>query len=368
MQRLRAWAEGSDWRRFLPVALTLIFASGAISVAVFDDDGDGKPDRVNVERKFKEVDPPGPTPPLTVDTDNQLQPDEQREAEESEARSTASDEPVDLHEDMRDETPPGVTAEQVKDGLEATEALADKTLTDPQPPAGAQAWSCPNHLVRNRSALNGPRVGTALHFTVSDPGSLNAIRGLFDTSSFGASSNFGIELAGRCETWVPRSEKAWAQGAANSAYFSIEIVTKDRSRESWLAAPIIKNGILAALVRDLNRSIGAPLKLVDPVGCTWKPGIVDHDRLECGNTHWDVGLNFPWDVFIKQVQLGTACGERCNRKKSLRTRHNATHRALRKRQCNVKGKDKARCQRLMRRNLVLHETARAEKIRLVPGR
>jgi N-acetyl-anhydromuramyl-L-alanine amidase AmpD len=160
--------------------------------------------------------------------------------------------------------------------------------------------------VVNQSALSGRRAGVALHFTVSDPGSLNAIFGLFNRRSFGASSNYGFELFNlRCEQWVPEGRKAWAQGNANSAYVSIEIISKDRSRASWLSSAAFKRGTLAALVRDIAKRQGTPLRRVNPSGCVWTPGIVDHDSLECGNTHWDVGTKFPWDVFMKQVRRGT---------------------------------------------------------------
>lgn len=239
---------------------------------------------------------PGPNVTVEADRDNNLEPGEQREA---------ADAGLDLHEDTRDETPPGVTPTQVEAGQRATDALAKKELVTPEQPGGAQSYSCRSRPVVNQSPLTQRRVGVALHFTVSEPGSLNAIFGLFNKPSFGASSNYGFEpITLRCERWVPEGRKAWAQLAANSAYVSVEIMTKDRSRASWLALPMIRRGTLAALVRDINRRSGAPLRHVDPVGCVWTPGIVDHDDLECGNNHWDIGKNFPWDVFIRQVQRG----------------------------------------------------------------
>jgi N-acetyl-anhydromuramyl-L-alanine amidase AmpD len=241
---------------------------------------------------------PGPDKVIEADRDNNLERGEQKEA---------ADAGLDLHEDTRDETPPGVTPAQIEAGQRATDALAKKELVTPERPGGAQNYSCRSRPVVNQSALTQRRVGVALHFTVSDPGSLNAIFGLFNRSSFGASSNYGFEpVSLKCERWVPENRKAWCQLAANSAYVCIEIMTKDRSRASWLALPMFKNGTLAALVRDIARRYGAPLKHVDPKGCVWTPGIVDHDALECGNNHWDVGKNFPWDVFMRQVQRGAS--------------------------------------------------------------
>jgi hypothetical protein len=239
---------------------------------------------------------PRPIPAVPSDPDQQLEPVEQKQAD-------TKREGVGIHEDSRDELPPGVTPEEVERGQDYAELEAETRLGEPQEPAGAQAYSCPARPVINQSALSGRRLGVALHFTVSQPGSLDAIRGLFNRRSFGASSNYGFELFNlRCQQWVPDNRKAWCQGAANSAYNCIEIITNDRSRASWLGSPAINRGILAALVADLLKRHGAPPNLVDPVGCNWKAGVTDHDRLECGNTHWDVGKNFPWDVFMAQVR------------------------------------------------------------------
>lgn len=271
------------------VVVVAVVVGGLLAFTGGDDQGVAAPITVTL--------PSGPVT-VPVDADNQLDPGEQREARDA---------GLDLHEDARDETPPGVSLAEVKAGKLRTALLARKELVAPQPPAGAQAYSCRRRPVVNQSALSGRRVGVALHFTVSDPGSLNAIFGLFNRGSFGASSNYGFELLNlRCEQWVPTGRKAWAQGAANSAYVSIEIISKDRSRASWLATPAFKRGTLAALVRDLMKQIGAPLRKVDPKGCVWTPGIVDHDSLECRNTHWDVGKHFPWDVFMSQVRRGTS--------------------------------------------------------------
>jgi N-acetyl-anhydromuramyl-L-alanine amidase AmpD len=353
------------WKAWVPILVVAAAAFGVV-ITVTDDNGDNVPDHVHIDRHFKTVLPSAPATgaPVVADADNQLEPDEQAEARRSAPDLKGN---IDLHEDTRDETPPGVSAAEIKAGQEATAALAkDEGVHAPEPVGGAQSYSCPNSIVRNQSALSGPRVGTALHFTVSSPGSGPAVIRLFDTPSFGASSNKLIELTGKCWTLVPNDRKAWAQLTANSAYYSIEIVTNDLSRAQWLAAPIIKNGTLAAIVRDLNRSIGAPLRLVDPVGCVFTPGITDHNRLECGNTHWDVGNNFPWDVFIKQVQAGpvSTCDTKCKRAKDLKARHKAAHAELARRKCSKQKAETARCKYLYAHNDALHRAADREHVKL----
>jgi N-acetyl-anhydromuramyl-L-alanine amidase AmpD len=299
------------WRQILAALVAFAVAAGltvAVTVST-DDNGDGKPDR---QRTFTILKGGPGAAPVVADTDNQLEPDEVKEAANAvpdpspvgPAATPLADNP-DIHEDARDETPPGVSTAELKEGREESKELADEGLVAPIKPAGAQSYSCPSRPVVNQSALSAKRVGVALHFTVSDPGSGPVIRRLFNTPSFGASSNALFEpLSLKCWELVPFGRKAWAQGAANSAYYSIEIVSNDRSRASWLATPMIQRGTLAAFVRDLLKRIGAPMQLVDPVGCVFKPGLTDHDRLECGNVHWDVGRNFPWDVFMRQVRAG----------------------------------------------------------------
>jgi hypothetical protein len=288
------------------VATVLLLLIGAgVTVSIVTDDGGHH--RVVVERHFVTIQQPPSTPsspspaPVVADTDHQFERDEQAEAAKSKADLAGN---PDVHEDAVDETPPGVPAAQLSAGRRFEARQAATQLASPAPPVGAQNYSCRSHPVANQSALNGRRVGVALHFTVG--GTIESVWQLFNRPSFGASSNKGVSLTGRCEIWVPNSRKAWAQLSANSAYISIEITTNDLSREQWLAAPLISKGILASIVRDDLRSIGAPAKLVDPTGCNWLAGVTDHNRLECGNSHWDVGEHFPWDVFMRQVRAGSA--------------------------------------------------------------
>jgi hypothetical protein len=292
-------------REWIPVILAVAvaaFAGTGFAVNLLVDEA-GK---VTVEVKPQPLDkdeqllenPVEGAPPIVADTNQTVQPDEKQD----------QDEPVEgvgIHEDAKDETPPGITKEELEFGRERTATLAEDQLVEPRKLGGAETVSCPNRPVVNQSSLSQRRVGVALHFTVSPFGSINVIHRLFNTPSFGASSNYGFELISlECQRWVPENRKAWAQGAANSAYVSIEIISNNLTREQWLSTPAFKTGRLAALVREISLRNGTPLKLVDPVGCVWSPGITDHDRLECGNTHWDVGPGFPWDVFMKQVREG----------------------------------------------------------------
>jgi hypothetical protein len=276
-------------RVLLATLLTLAAGGGAVvAIAVRDDDQGGRPDHSSV-RVVIPAPPGGHAQIVTVDPDQSLSPAEQQ----ADAHAGVAD----LHEDMRDESPG-------KPGLSNPPAATKTIPKDIGPPVdlgGAQIYSCPDRYVRNYSARTQKAVMFVLHYTVSVPGSFDAIRRLFDTSSFAASSDFLMELAGRCGRLVPPNGKAWTQLSFNGPSRSVEIVSYDMTRGQWLNAPIVKKGILAQLVADNLKQMGAPPRFVDPVGCTPQGGFTDHEHLECGNNHTDVGKHFPWDVFKQQV-------------------------------------------------------------------
>lgn len=233
--------------------------------------------------------------PIPNSIDPTIDPDQQQTSEQRPAG-------IDEHEDAKDETPPGVSQTDVKKINEARPAGLGKPL----PLGGAENISCRLHQVVNfNDRAPGSRVSQIIvHYTVSAPGTLDAIWNLFNTPSFAASSHILLEPSGRCEQLVPYSKKAWTQGAFNSVSDSVEIVCcrSDPTRDWWLAQPIIKNGILASWIVDRLRARGLPPKLVNPVECTPLAGFTDHLRLECGNSHTDVGRNFPWTKLTNQVQ------------------------------------------------------------------
>ena len=244
------------------------------------------------------------TPEVEVD------PDTAYEEEEEQAADELVEEGPDIHEDLKDESPEG-------DEDAATKVLETPTegIGPPVPTGGAQNYNCPRQIVRNSSArAAGSRVEIfVLHFTVSRPGSLDAIQRLFNTPSFGASSHLGLEMSGRCEQWVDWNRKAWTQGAFNSVAESVEIIAMgNEPRSVWLRSPMFKQGILAAIVADRLRARGLQPKRVNPSGCGVQvAGWTDHNALECGNNHTDVSPNFPYDVFQQQLErayYGAAAG------------------------------------------------------------
>lgn len=215
-------------------------------------------------------------------------------------------------EELRDETPDEIPKPILEDANEAEEEISKPLppVDEPLPVGGAQGYSC-----RTDYASRGYGTRTAgakvmsfkLHYTVSPnvPG-WGDVDGVGDyLERVGLSAHLILDFEGHCEKKVPFERNAFTQGAFNSTSESVEIIATGReTRAQWLASPLIKKGILAAIVRDRLRARGLPLRRVDPVGCIDKLGVTDHNALECRNTHTDVAPAFPWDVFLRQLQDG----------------------------------------------------------------
>lgn len=228
-----------------------------------------------------------------------------------------------IHEDLKDEQPPGAPPNA---GAKVAAASASVETEPPVPPAGAQNYSCPRKFVVNyNSRRPGAKVTMfVIHYTVSGHKSLWAIYRLFNTPSFGASSHLILQPNGLCRQIVPWSKNAWTQVSFNSVSESVEITAMGtESRSWWLRQRIFTRGILASIVRDRLRARGLPLRRVNPVGCTPKAGWTDHDALECGNNHHDVKPTFPYDVLARQIRSGvvTPTQRRCRELRHLRAVH-----------------------------------------------
>lgn len=213
---------------------------------------------------------------------------------------------------LKDETPeaiPDAVLEQAEERVD--EIVQEENVapaSDPIPVAGAQGYSCRKDFqTRGVGAFRSRWVQFVWHFTVSANrpgwGDVYAIRDYL--ASVGLSATFIIDAEGHCLQTAPLNRNPQTQGPFNTSSVSVEIIaTGGESRAEWLAMPLIKDGILAALTRDHLLGAGLPLKFVDPVGCTPKAGATDHDALECTNNHWDVGEQFPFDVVLRQLKAG----------------------------------------------------------------
>ncbi len=282
-------------RTVLWAAITAALFLAGLAGHLVADDGDSRlgwrPPAVET------ITTPGPTPDVVVDADGQL---EERELEKADAGTGPGS-----HEDLADEQPPGAPPAAAERVAETPTA----GLTAPRPLGGAQIYSCKYRPVRNQSSRGGVRIElAALHYAVirNVPGwaDIDLLWRLFDDPSFSASSTYVMDFEGNCLQLMRESAKPWTQGAFNPVTVSIEIIAYGtESKAEWKAAPLIKNGLLAALWADVLKRNGLPPRLVDPIGCgVQEAGWTDHDALECQNTHHDVKPNFPYGLFQSQLE------------------------------------------------------------------
>lgn len=156
------------------------------------------------------------------------------------------------------------------------------------------------------SSRNGVRpTEFHLHYTVSANragwGDVRAIQDYFKRTRVG-SSTFIVDFEGHCLKMVPESQKPWTAGNANPWAVSVEIVaTGSETKAQWRSSPLFQKKVLARLVRNVMDRWGMHVKWVDPIGCVFPSGWSDHNALECGNNHTDVGDTFPFGLLGKQL-------------------------------------------------------------------
>jgi N-acetyl-anhydromuramyl-L-alanine amidase AmpD len=226
----------------------------------------------------------------------------------------------DVHVALENEAPPGSPLfqdpeAQAKALLRAQEEAEKGTsgpdeIEDPQTLAEPEQRGCRSGpWVVNKSSRNGTRPAELIaHLTVSRNisgwGDVNAIVAWFNNPRSQASSNYVIDGEGNCAYIVNEAYKAWTQGFFNPWSISIEFIhysTTD-AKEAWPEKQIRKGALVFA---GASKRWGIPLKLVNPDGCNVVAGITDHDRLECGNSHVDVGPRFPMTRFVSLTRYYT---------------------------------------------------------------
>lgn len=209
------------------------------------------------------------------------------------ALSEAAASEVGGHDDLRDETPEGVTDAELDEAQEQQEDLRrSDQLPLVTPDAAPSVAGCLSQFVRNYSSRGGiaPRL-IVVHYTVSrnQPGwtDNNVIVSLFNTPSFMASSTYVYDFEGHCSYIVRESDKPWTQATFNPVSISVEVIAYGDEGRFLQGEPLAKLGrILAASAKRWR----IPVQVGAVSGCTvTRPGIVTHQMLgSCGGGHHDI--------------------------------------------------------------------------------
>lgn len=157
-------------------------------------------------------------------------------------------------------------------------------------------------IVVNRSSRGGVRPGLiVLHTTEGSnhPGitDLEGLGSLFDTRSAEASSHVANDGEGNDARFVPDSEKAWTESAANSFGLSIEqIGFASTSRAEWFKKYPRQLANTARWIAYWSEKYDIPIRRgAAPAGILLRKGVASHKQLGIlGGGHSDPGPGYPF--------------------------------------------------------------------------
>lgn len=330
--------QSIDWRKVIGAVLALIVAAG-LTVSIVDNGPDREP---GTPRRAITVTLGGPGhAKVQLDQQDQAQLQEQR-AEDAHDQDAAAE------SDLQERIAPG------------PQVLADvrKIVPDQKPfpatlpLATVHTPGCTTALVRNFSARPpGARVALfVIHWTGSAFGTGPAIVRWFDDARAQASSQYIVDIGGRCWLTVAEAAKAWTQAWYNGIANSVEIVNPGVQPLFHDAA---QRRRVVQLMHRQHRVYGLPYQhaRVTLSGAVARPGFLAHRDLGAlGGGHPDVGT-FDLDGLIREAK-------RTDPRLALQRRrreHTALHARLRD-LCTKPGAERhpAACATLRKRNTQLH--------------
>ena len=158
----------------------------------------------------------------------------------------------------------------------------------------------------NYSSRGGTKVtGVCIH-TAEGPTDANSLGAYFARTSVQASSHEGADESKRVryvdyafEAWTLRNGNPWTDNLEMCGFASW-------TRAQWLAHPgMLRNAAQWVAERCHARNIPPRRITADDIRAGRRSGYFahwDYTRGTDDGTHWDVGSNFPWDVFDGLVQ------------------------------------------------------------------
>ena len=320
-----------NWKLVLPliVAVAALFGVG---LTFIDDNGDNKPDRVEVVV---------PKSVLVDGSDKNVKPDTRlpldKKAQDTVVRAETAPEEFDVSGGLRgdDSTP---VAEH------------EGPLATPNFP-GCTTRILPTNWSNRTSTVKG----VGLHYTAGGNlkglSDMNGLTAFASRSSAGVSWHFLIDAEGHCYYSVPLSKKAWTIGNLNSQLVNIEVI--GRGNEPSYPASAAGAKKLTSVVRQLAKIYKFPVRVGAVSNCrVTKSGVVTHwQGGTCAGNHKDIR---PYDL-TKVVQM-IASTNRCNLACERRQKHVSAHKELKRRNCAAPARTRSeRCKFLHRRLAALHK-------------
>jgi hypothetical protein len=275
-------------RHLAAIAAALIAIVMGVTIVMVDDDGDGRADRIIIER--------APTVPNTVGVDGpdrDAEPDTvlklDREAREVAQKVQATPERYDMAGGLRGR---------------------DKAPVTPQvgPLATPSFPGCQTRILpANWSGSGYAKRAVGLHYTagLNRPGlsDMNGLTAYASSSAAGVSWHFLIDAEGHCYYQVPLSSRAWTIGNLNGPTVNIEVI--GTGREATYPAGAAGQRKLSQVVRRIAKVYGFPIRVGSVSNCqVTRPGIITHwQGGSCAGGHSDIR---PYDLAreVSQIAAG----------------------------------------------------------------
>lgn len=268
------------------IIVASFFAVAAVSItfALVDDNGDGRPDRVDITAKIVKVQPADPGPPITAPA---------KQVDAAVAELERRNEGALDHEH-------GKGKPLTKAQIAANEKVADANGIDGIAPIlrfgasfnqrGCRTIPQGTNFSARQAGVRPTLIGAAHIWVMAERpgwGDVLAVRDFLARIGTGASSHYIIDGEGHCAYTVPETAKAWTAGNMNGqTACNIEMggVPDDNG---WMRPAGMAKAAL--VMRDCAKRWDIPIQVGNTRGCTVvTPGVVDHNELECGNDHWDI--------------------------------------------------------------------------------
>lgn len=166
-------------------------------------------------------------------------------------------------------------------------------------------------VIHTSEGSNGPDAAEQLAQFLTRPGDRTTASG----SRYGSSYHAIIDLEQVIPAVVDDRVAYSAPGANTNGLHVVLPGRAGQTRQQWLSEPSLSRiDTLAKYVSDVRQQYGIPLERVTPAEMVaGTRGYCDHAAVRdaFGKTdHWDVGPNFPWDVFASKIrELPTPTGE-----------------------------------------------------------
>lgn len=201
-----------------------------------------------------------------------------------------------VYQAPEDETPLGLTADQLPD--------EDQHRSDSSPSRQVSSHAARGMIASpNYSSRGGKKVRLLIVHTAEGARTVESLGAWFSVASRQVSSHAGIDDK-RIETYVPYDMAAWTCRAANAIADQVELCGFAAwTRDQWLREHPNMLKLCARWLRERAVARSIPLRKLTPAQvAAGESGVIAHVDWTVGmrdGSHTDCGTGFPWDEVMR---------------------------------------------------------------------